>query len=411
MIRYLASASLIALLAACAGVSNGASGLPPGSSLNRALPGTALREAPRGAVTESIVYNFGTKRPDGLDPDTDLTLFHGVLYGGTYEDNVHGFRGAIYSVTTSGSEAVVQILKKKWARELGGGLALGPKASGGGMAFYAPGELNRGHLGSVLEITLSGKITVLHAFAGGSDGQEPVGTLTLVNGTFYGTTAEGGDTPGCRRKRGCGTVYSITTAGTETPIYRFTGHGDGESPAAGLLNVNGTLFGTTQSGGAYDDGTIFSVTTSGVETVLHSFGSEDGEFPESGLIELNGTLYGTTKAGGRFGGGVVYSVTPSGSVQVLHSFGGGYDGGTPLGLLNVNGVLYGATEFGGTHGQGTVYRVTTSDHERALYSFTGGADGLYPSSDLVNIKRTLYGTTSYGGSQGAGVLYAIGLAN
>lgn len=258
-----------------------------------------MREAPRGAVTESVICNLGTKRPDGLEPDTDLTLFHGVLYGGTYADNVDGPRGAIYSVTTSGTEAVVQILKAKEARVLGGALALGPKRSGGGLAFYAPGDFNSGNLGTVLEITPSRKITVLHAFAGGSDGEEPVGALAPVNGTFYGTTAEGGGTTHCR-KRGCGTVYSITTAGDETPIYRFTGRGDGEYPAAGLLDVNGTLFGTTESGGAYDDGTIFSVTTSGVETVLHSFGSADGEFPVSALIELNGSLYGTTRGGGRF---------------------------------------------------------------------------------------------------------------
>src|SRR5580698_8339420 len=67
-----------------------------------------------------------------------------------------------------------------------------------------------------------------------------------------------------------------------TVLYRFKGgSGDGENPYAGLLNVNGTLYGTTVSGGANGDGTVFKITTSGTETVLYSFkgGSGDGEDP------------------------------------------------------------------------------------------------------------------------------------
>ena len=65
----------------------------------------------------------------------------------------------------------------------------------------------------------------------------------------------------------------------------------GYSPAAGLLDVNGTLYGTTQYGGAYKDdyggGTVYSVTTAGKEKVLHSFGGPaDGCQPNAGLIEV-----------------------------------------------------------------------------------------------------------------------------
>ncbi len=44
---------------------------------------------------------------------------------------------------------------------------------------------------------------------------------------------------------------------------------------ARLLNVNGTLYGTTSYGGVmvgyYSVGTVFSVTPSGTEKILHSF--------------------------------------------------------------------------------------------------------------------------------------------
>jgi hypothetical protein len=46
-------------------------------------------------------------------------------------------------------------------------------------------------------------------------------------------------------------------------------------------------------------GTVFSITTGGTEKVLHSFGSGgDGAWPEASLIEAKGKLYGTTLFGG-----------------------------------------------------------------------------------------------------------------
>ena len=53
-------------------------------------------------------------------------------------------------------------------------------------------------------------------------------------------------------------------------LYSFEGgSGDGEFPFAGLLNVKGTLYGTTYFGGATEGGTVFEITPSGTETVLY----------------------------------------------------------------------------------------------------------------------------------------------
>jgi uncharacterized repeat protein (TIGR03803 family) len=96
-------------------------------------------------------------------------------------------------------------------------------------------------------------------------------------------------------------------------LYSFKGGSeDGEYPEAGLINVKGTLYGTTYDGGANGDGTVFAITTSGAETVLHSFkgGSGDGEDPEAGLLNVKGTLYGTTFEGGANGDGTVFSLKP-----------------------------------------------------------------------------------------------------
>jgi uncharacterized repeat protein (TIGR03803 family) len=124
------------------------------------------------------------------------------------------------------------------------------------------------------------------------DGEYPNAGLINVNNTLYGTTYGGGAYDD-------GTVFSITTSGKTTVLHSFGMTGDGEYPNAGLFNVNGTLYGTTfEGGGETEGGTVFAITTSGKETVLHRFtGSGDGEYPNAGLIDVGGTLYGTTPAG------------------------------------------------------------------------------------------------------------------
>jgi uncharacterized repeat protein (TIGR03803 family) len=165
--------------------------------------------------------------------------------------------------------------------------------------------------GTIYSISTTGKLKVLYRFAGGSDGAYPEAGLIDVNGTLYGTTFEGGGTF-CYASRGCGTIYSVTTAGVETVLYRFGGGSDGANPFAGLIDVNGTLYGTTVYGGSQDKGTVYNVTTGGVETVLHSFPGfhGGGAHPYGGLIDVNGTLYGTTFQGGEYGDGTVFALIP-----------------------------------------------------------------------------------------------------
>ena len=132
-----------------------------------------------------------------------------------------------------------------------------------------------------------------------------------------------------------------------------------------MINANGILYGTTAYGGAHGFGTVFSITTSGKYKILYSFGSSgspccDGQNPWAGLIDVNGTLYGTTAGGGTLGVGTVFSVTTSGVEEVLHNFGKVGDGYGPYSaVVNVNGTLYGTTECGGTYNScivgGTVF--------------------------------------------------------
>jgi uncharacterized repeat protein (TIGR03803 family) len=253
----------------------------------------------------------------------------------------------------------------------------------------------------------SASYNVLYRFDNYPNGESPSGGLIDVNGTLYGTASGGGVKMCHSDRRGCGTVFSITPSGTETLLYSFNG-ASGNNPQAPLIGVKGTLYGTTYQGGAQARGTIYSLSTSGTETLLYSFrGRPDGGHPQAGLIDDKGTLYGTTSGGGPLRDGTVYSFTTTGLYSVLHGFLGKSDGSWPRGdLVAVKGKLYGTTLLGGGsscnsyQGCGTIFSITPSGKEKVLYDFTGGSDGQSPNGDLVNVNGTLYGTTYRGGGSG-----------
>ncbi|MFY9719955.1 MAG: choice-of-anchor tandem repeat GloVer-containing protein, partial [Candidatus Cybelea sp.] len=251
----------------------------------------------------------------------------------------------------------------------------------------------------------------LYSFGNGSDGQQPKAGLIDVNGTLYGTTCVGGT-------EGRGAVFSISPTGAEKVLHSFDGL-DGDNPWAGLVELHGTLYGTTDLGGTESGGggTVFSITPSGTEKVLHTFDYYDGLFPVADLVAVKGVLYGTTEEGGSNNEGTVFSITPSGTEKVLHSFGGSASSGSPDGaepvggLIYVNGLLYGTTASGGSHynstgtGYGTVFSISTSGNEHVLFNFNV-SDGGGPGGDLTNVRGTLYGIAG-GGAYGGGVVFSI----
>jgi uncharacterized repeat protein (TIGR03803 family) len=301
---------------------------------------------------ETVLHAFHTGG-DGLYPEAGLVDVNGTLYGTTEVGGTHD-DGAVFSVDpTTGAE------------------------------------------------------TVVYSFAGGTDGADPFAGLIDVKGTLYGTTANGGGT------YNYGTVFSLDPAtGAETVLHSFGGGTDGGIPVASLIDVKGTLYGTTKVGGTVGAGTVFSLDlATGVETVLHSFaGGSDGTYPVAGLIDVKGTLYGTTEIEGTNGFGTAFSLDPvTGAETVLYSFGGGTDSENPEGsLIDVKGTLYGTAGRGGTYDYGTVFSLDpTTGAETVLHSFGGGADGKNPYPGLIYVKDALYGTTYFGGTYNYGTVFKI----
>ncbi len=264
----------------------------------------------------------------------------------------------------------------------------------------------------------TGTLTQLYAFTGGADGSEPFGGVAQDSaGTLYGETEFGGAVT-CTSKAGhpsggCGTVYSFSpTAGLKV-LASFSGPNGAYGMSTPTL-VGSTLYGTTNNGGASDDGVIFSVNTNGTGfTLLHQFSGPDGETPTSILREgPGGILYGITEAGGTHGDGVLFSIKPNGTYTVLHNFAGGTaDAEQPTTLLiSTSGTLVGSSIQGGltkaaceAGGCGTIFEYVPSTGAYSVpYKFNGkGIFGGYIGS--IGPGPTVYGTTE-------GLLYSVSLA-
>ena len=273
-------------------------------------------------------------------------------------------------------------------------------------------------------------LTVLHSFTGGGDGATPLAGLVMDGaGNLYGTASAGG--------AGHGTVFKLANHGSSwvfLPLYSFQGSNDGAVPLAVLtIGPDGSLFGTTESGGIPGDcdglgcGTVFnlrppptrpsSVIAPWDETVLFRFSQAMslGFYPYSEVtFDAAGNLYGTVAdtdspqsrverapSGNCANCGSVYELTRSGNnwtETLLYSFPGSDVGEAPLGgvIFDQAGDLYGTASGGGHCGYGIVFELTPGQSgwtEQTIQAICGGLGGANPSSTLLLSSGTLYGGT------------------
>lgn len=253
--------------------------------------------------------------------------------------------------------------------------------------------------------TDAGGFTSLYSFKGQPDGSAPAAGMVALGSTLYGTTQGGG-------QGGAGAVFTTSTAGKEHVLHSFGSSGpDGVFPVAGLVLLGGVFYGTASNGGDHGFGAVFKITKAGKESLIYSFkGGTDGSQPYAPLVAEGGVLYGTTYVGGNQnctqGCGTVFSVTPSGTEHLIYSFKGGSDGQGPLAnLVVINSVLYGTTGAGGKNGVGTIFKTSKSGSEKVLHSFGSGFDGAEPEAGLLNDGGKLYGTTNGAGKNFNGTVF------
>ena len=346
-----------------------------------------------GAITVLSSFDF----TDGALPEAGPILSSGNLFGTTDEGGADGV-GAVYEVA-QGSNAITAIASfSQAASGPAGGLTL----DSSGNLFGTTGGGDSEDSGAVFEIASgSNTIDTLASF-NGTDGSRPNGgVIEDSSGDLFGTTGGGGlDNDGA--------VFEIVQgSGVITTLASFTG-ANGKDPQASslVLDISGNLYGTTASGGTHDDGSVFEIVKgSKAITTIASFDGSDGANPFDGVILDNqGNLFGTAESGGAGDLGDVFEIVKSsGIITALASFNGANGEGPSSGLaIDSSGNLYGTTQFGGTDSDGIVFKITTAGVETVLYAFTGTTtDGANPATPLIAASDgNLYGTTGSGGNAG-----------
>jgi uncharacterized repeat protein (TIGR03803 family) len=338
--------------------------------------GTVFELSPQagGGWNESVLYSFDYPPSYGILTGV-VRDTAGNLYGTTINGGDYNF-GTVYELTPSAGGVWMEQVLYSFGNQRDG--ALDGAFPWAGLTLDADGNLygtttagGAFQQGIAFELIpkAGGSWTekILHSFSGGKDGSQPYAGLTFdAAGNLYGTTAFGGIDNG-------GTVFklspnssgewsekilqSFVVTSTECHCFPYT---------RVILDQAGNLYGTLS--GVYN-GSVFELmpTVDGNWTaeIVHNFSSSSGIRTEpSGLIlDAAGNLYGTSSSGGTYEEGTVFELTPSpdGSwkEKLLYSFDssgtGGYSPRDSL-IFDAVGNLYGTTSAGGTRA-GTVFKI------------------------------------------------------
>ena len=331
-------------------------------------------------TTSSGGTNGGSGTFFKITTNGDFTSLTSLNSGSPQADLILASDGSFYSVLNNGTvcnlttnaqvQKLVSLISYPYYESPYSKLTQGPDG-----AYY--GSSYTSYAGVLFKIYTNGFVTNILSFSG-TNGSNPQGGVCFGNdGNIYGTTSGGGLSGA---NTGQGTVFKFTTNGVLTTIKVFQGnnngvsyYGDGASPSAGLCLANdGTLYGTTSSGGGYTNsqftfglGEVFKVATNGVVGGVASFNGTNGIQPQANLVAgIDGNLYGMTMFGGsgasntNSGVGTIFRVKPKGGITALVSFNGinGRSPQTDL-IIAADGNLYGTTPYGGIGGNGTIFRV------------------------------------------------------
>jgi uncharacterized repeat protein (TIGR03803 family) len=272
--------------------------------------GTVFRFTAEGEL--EILHSFSGL--DGANPEAALVeAGDGSFYGSTRNGGDNGW-GTLFRLMPKGDFTLLYSFNN------------GPDGSspGGALVQAADGNFygltqNGGASGkgSVFRLAPAGIFTTVYSFTGGSDGYSPVGALIeATDGKLYGATKHNV----FLGYEFYGTFFKASLAGSLTTLYSLNGFtGDGFYPSAGLIEgADGNFYGTTHDGGVYGKGTVFRLSPTGAHATLVSFdGAAFGGNPDSALVQTgDGSLYGTTTTGGPGGAGTAYRLTFTSTPQI-----------------------------------------------------------------------------------------------
>ncbi len=210
--------------------------------------GTVFEVAPDG--TETLLHAFSGEN-DGAQPLAGVIEDKaGNLYGTTYAGGGTGCNGGCGTVFKIAQDRTETVLYAFQGSTDGGG-PYGGVIEYKGNLYGTASSYGKYHDGTVFKLAPNSNLSVLYSFAYGHDGYSPYGSLIADStGNLYGTTYVGG-TIGNACGSGCGTVFKLAPDGMLSVLHAFANGSDGAFPEAGVIrDKKGSLFGTTSVGGS-----------------------------------------------------------------------------------------------------------------------------------------------------------------
>ena len=327
--------------------------------------GSVFKLAPNGSLT--VLYSFQASTPDEANPTLLIGAADGNLYGATAPRAVGDLNGMIFKVTPSG------VFTPLYRFQDGKGTHAITLIQGTDGNFYgtAAGDTSGGFFnhpasmhnpGIFFRLTPAGVFTLLYTFTGGADGSLPNALTQGADGNFYGSTFCGPETP-ANTFTGFGTIFKITPAGTLTTLYSFTGGSDGGNPGKIVQGSDGNLYGVADYPAIQ---TLFRVTPAGARSTVYSFAGLNGSGPSRLISSTDGSIYGTTQTGGIPQAGSIFKIDSAGQAAT-YIFDGATTGGSPGQVFEgENHNLYGATGTGGASNHGTIFKLNMAPPRNLL---------------------------------------------
>jgi uncharacterized repeat protein (TIGR03803 family) len=363
--------------------------------------GTVFKVDPSGA--ETVLHSFNGLH-DGANPTASLILDDvGNLYGTTQFGGQYGY-GTVFKIEATGNETILHSFRgERDGANPNAGLTQDASGNFYGTTRYGGCGCDARGCGTVFKISASGEETVLYRFMDGADGASPLGSVALdSSGNLNGTTWLGGI-------YNYGTVFRISANGKKKVLHHFAAGNDGANPIGGVIrDQSRNIYGAASAAGASHLGALFMVSPAGKESILYAFtGGSDGAYPYSNLIlDASGNLYGTAAQGGCCGLGTVYEFS-AGTLIPLYGFSAAPNGTNSDGQIPMAGVtadaagnLYGTASQAGPNAWGSVFelqRVTTSSADgettdkaivKSSTRFSAAAESIATSSNVAATDTT-----------------------
>ena len=236
---------------------------------------------------------------DGLFPTSGVTLgSDNYFYGTTPLGGAYGY-GVLYKITMNGTYTVLH----EFTGGLDGAWPSGPPIEAADGNFYGTtsqyGYVNvRQNPSTVYKLTRDGVYNLVYSSTIAS-GTVFAGLIQGGDGKLY-VTASAGGTWDCGKVAKIALYGKLLATdgfycadGLWNPV-----NTDGQDPVGALtMASDGSYYGVTLHGGTYGKGTLFQLTPALGKTVLYNFGASqaDGILPDGNLVQgTDGNLYGTT---------------------------------------------------------------------------------------------------------------------